>query len=435
MDRFRAIFAIVEEWRCKCRSSSVSFQLTRAPHEVLLLPFSFACLSGLSCLHAGDWPNYRGPHYNGISDEKNWQAQFPASGPKVLWKASVGIGFSSFSVADGRVYTTGNEENTDTVFCFDAVTGKQLWGQSYPSDLGDKFFEGGTTSTPTVDGGHVYQLSRWGDAFCYDAATGKVIWSENVQKLTGAKIPDWGYGGSVLVLGKLAILNVGGAGLALDKLTGKIVWKSDVENAGYTTPFPVTKGGLTMAVFGTGKKYLAVDVTNGSKIWEFPWPTRYEVNASAPIVSGDTVFISAGYNHGSALLNVNGSTPTVVWQNKDLRNMFSSSVLIDGHLYGIDNDQNTRASLRCVDLATGTVKWKDEGVGFGSLMAADGKLIVLTAKGELITAKASPEKLDVISRAKVLDGKCWSAPVLANGRIYCRDAAGDVVCLDASKGG
>ncbi len=98
-------------------------------------------------LHANDWPNYRGPHHNGISDEKNWQPQFPASGPKVLWKASVGIGFSSFSVAEGRVFTTGNEDNADTVFCFDAATGKELWKQSYPSDLGDKFFEGGTSAT------------------------------------------------------------------------------------------------------------------------------------------------------------------------------------------------------------------------------------------------------------------------------------------------
>ncbi len=203
-----------------------------------------------------------------------------------------------------------------------------------------------------------------GDAFCFDAASGKVIWSKNVQKETDAKIPDWGYSGSPLVNGKLVILNVGGAGLALDKATGKIVWKSDTENAGYSTPLPVTKGGLTTAVFGSGKKYQAVDISNGAKIWEFPWPTRYEVNAAAPIISGDTVFISAGYNHGSALLNVSGSTPTVVWQNKDLRNMFSSSVLIDGHLYGIDNDHNTRATLRCVDLATGAVLWKRRGRGF-----------------------------------------------------------------------
>lgn len=394
---------------------------------------ALAVLAATSATRADDWPNYRGPHYDGISTEKGWNPQFPGGGPKVLWKSSVGTGFSSFSVADGRVFTTGNEDNADTVFCFDAVTGKEIWKQSYPSDLGDKFFEGGTSCTPTVAGDRVYQLSRWGDAFCYDAATGKIIWSKNVQKETGAKIPDWGYGGSPLVRGKLVILNVGGAGLALDKETGKIVWKSDTESAGYSTPMPVTRGGLTTALLAAGKKYQAVDISNGAKIWEFPWPTRYEVNAAAPIVSGDMIFISAGYNHGSALINVSGSTPTVVWQNKDLRNQFSSSVLIGGYLYGIDNDQNTKASLRCVDMAKGEVKWKDEAVGFGSLMAANDILIVLTAKGELITAKASPEKFDVISRAKVLTGKCWSAPVLANGRLYCRNAAGDVVCLDVSK--
>jgi outer membrane protein assembly factor BamB len=395
------------------------------PSLALLLLFA-------TCAFATDWPQRRGPHLDGISTETGWQTEWSGNGPRQLWTAEIGLGFSSFVVADGRVFTTGHADGQDTVFCFDAATGKEKWKHSYPADLGDKFYEGGTSATPTVDGEHVYHLSRWGDAFCFEAATGKVVWQKNVQKETGANIPDWGFAGSPTVLGKLLLLNVGKAGCALDKETGKLVWKSTEDNAGYSTPFPWKRGDKTLVIIGSGASYVAVDPKTGAAAWEFPWTTRYGVNATEPIVSGDHVFISTGYNKGCVLLKVDGNTPTVVWQSKDLRCQFSDPVLIGGNVYGIDNDQNTRASLRCLDLMTGAIKWKDESVGFGSLMAAGDTLLVLTSKGELITAKASPEKFNVISRAKVLDGKCWSQPVLANGRIYARNAAGHVICLDVS---
>jgi outer membrane protein assembly factor BamB len=126
-------------------------------------------------LKAEDWPQWRGPNRDGISTEKGWLDRWPSEGPPIAWKAAVGMGFSSFAVAGGRIYTTGNSDSIDTIFCFDAVTGKILWKHSYPADLGDKFFEGGTTGTPTVDEGRVFALSRWGDLFCLDAATGKII--------------------------------------------------------------------------------------------------------------------------------------------------------------------------------------------------------------------------------------------------------------------
>ncbi len=198
-----------------------------------------AAIFALSTFASGaDWPHWRGPHRNGISDEKGWTTNWGAAGPKVLWKARIGLGFSSFAVADGRVYTTGHADSTDTVFCFDAATGKALWKHSYPADLGDKYYEGGTSATPTANGGRLYQLSRWGDVFCYEASSGKVVWKKNVQTETGANIPDWGYAGSPLVLDGLVILNVGSAGTALDKVTGNILWKSGEDNAGYSTPLP-----------------------------------------------------------------------------------------------------------------------------------------------------------------------------------------------------
>jgi outer membrane protein assembly factor BamB len=401
----------------------------------------FTSLSLASLASAADWAQWRGPHRNGVSDEKGWSSSWGAAGPRVLWKANVGLGFASFTVADGRVSTTGNAGNTDTVFCFDAVTGKQIWKQSYPADLGDKYYEGGTSGTPAADGGRLYQLSRWGDVFCYEASSGKIIWEKNVQKESGANIPDWGFGGSPLVHEGLLILNVGGAGMALDKTTGRTMWQSGPESAGYSTPLPLPlppsrgRAGDFEVIMGSAASYLSVNPKTGAKLWEVDWRTRYGVNAAEPVAGGNHLFISSGYNKGCALLKIDGGTRDFVWQNKELKNQLGSSVLLDGHLYGFDGDNTaSRSPLKCLDFATGAVKWAENTIGPGALMAAGGKLIVLTGKGELIIAKPSPAKFELINRAQILKGKCWTAPVLANGRIYCRNSSGDIVCLDVRGG-
>ena len=203
--------------------------------SVLVAGLGFA---GTGLVKAEDWPQWRGPARTGISAETKWSDQWPVAGPTILWKAKVGMGFSSFTVSGGRVFTMGNADNTDTVFALDAATGKELWKHSYPADLGDKYFEGGTTATPTVSGDRVYALSRWGDVFCFESASGKVVWTRNVQVDTGARVPGWGFSGSPLVLENTVLLNVGEAGLALDKATGKTLWQSSTKEAGYTTPLP-----------------------------------------------------------------------------------------------------------------------------------------------------------------------------------------------------
>ncbi len=378
-----------------------------------------------SLVQAADWPIWRGPNHDGISSEKLTGAEV-----KKRWAAQIGIGFASFTVADGRVYTTGHADGKDTVFCFDAASGKQVWKHDYAADLGDKYYEGGTSATPTIEGGTAYHLSRWGDLFCFDAATGKVVWQKNIQKETGADIPDWGFAGSPLVYGKLLILNVGKAGTAVEKATGKLVWKSDTANAGYCTPYPITVNGKAQIVLSSGRAYKGFDPTNGTMLWEHTWSTSYGVNAADPILSGTKLFISSGYNKGCALLDLASATPTEVWRSRLMKNQFNSSVLIDGHLYGSDGDEGKTASLKCIDFATGTEKWSEVSTGFCSLMAADGKLIIMTAKGELIIAKANAAKFEPISRTPVLSGRCWSAPVLANGHIYARNAAGEMTCLE-----
>ncbi len=387
-------------------------------------------LAVTSALGAADWPCWRGPQRNGISDEKGWLDKWPKDGPKIAWKASVGTGFAAVAVSKGRLYTLGNEDDKDTVVCLDAVTGKKLWSHTYNAALDPNLFEGGPTATPAVDGDRVYTLSRWGHVHCYDAATGKVTWSKNVQEETNARIPTWGYAGSPLVLDNLLLLTIGGAGLALDKTNGKIVWQSEDKDAGYSSPLPFKHGGETYVFFSAEDAYIAVNPKTGKEQWRFRWLTNYGVNAADPIIASEQVLLSTGYNKGAGLFPLGVASPKAIWQNRNLRNQFNSSVLLDGFVYGIDGDTTGKTSLKCLELKTGDVRWTQDGVGPGALMAADGKLIVLTEEGELLVAKASPDGFKPSARAKVLDGKCWTVPVLANGRIYCRSAAGDLVCVD-----
>ncbi len=391
---------------------------------------AFCLFSCLPVIQAADWSTWRGPTRDGISAEKDWNI---AAEPKVLWEAEVGLGFSSFVTAGDLLFTSGHADGKDSVFCLSAKTGKTLWKHDYPADLGDKYYEGGTSATPTLDEGKLYHLSRWGDLFCFEAATGKVVWEKNVQKETDSNVPEWGYAGAPLVQGKLLILNVGKAGMAVDKTDGKIVWKSEVDSAGYSTPYPITRDGKDLAILGSADNYVAVEVANGTPLWSYKWNTRYAVNAADPILSGDTLFISSGYNKGCTLIKLTTSQPEKIWESKVLKNQFNSSVLIDGHLYGIDGDQNSRCSLKCVSLKDGKEVWAEKSIGFGSLMAADGRLIILTEKGELVIAKATTEKFEEINRSQILSGRCWSAPVLANGKLFARNTPGHVVCLDAAK--
>jgi outer membrane protein assembly factor BamB len=373
-----------------------------------------------------DWYRWRGPDLNGISKETGWNAQWPAEGPKQLWKASVGTGFASFSVSQGRVYTMGNSNNTDSVFCLDARTGKVVWQHSYPCPLAPNNFEGGPCATPTVADGRVYTFSRKANLLCLDAVKGNVIWAKNLNQELGLEIPNWGCAGSVLIEGKLLVLNMGSAGVALDPLSGKVAWVSGKTPGAYTTPLPLNIGADRCLAILSRQALIFVKPEDGKQIFSYPWKTSYDVNAADPIVDGDKVFVSSGYNHGGALLKVSGP-PQKVWENKNMRNHFNSCVLWQGYLYGPDD-----SGLRCLAFDTGDLKWTYGGFGKGSLMVADGKLVALSEKGELIIAEPTPAEFKPISRAKVLTGKCWTTPVLSNGHIYCRNAVGDVVCLDVS---
>lgn len=364
-----------------------------------------------------DWPQWRGPNRNGISAE-TISGRLPSAGPRQLWKASAGEGYSSFAVKAGKVYTMGNFNNEDYVLCYDALKGTLIWRHKYPCSGGDYT---GPRATPVVHEGNVYTLSREGVAFCLNADTGKVVWRNDIARTTGATAPNWGFGSSALIQGNMAVYNVGSAGTALDKRTGRVIWKSGGGPSGYASPvsFP---GGLA---FFAGKALVAVNPANGAKLWSFPWETNFDVNAADPIFSGDSVFISSNYGKGGARIRINGGSPQQIWQSREMKNHFNSCVLLGGHLYG-----NDEGRLRCLDWATGRGKWEMRSLGKGGVIVATDKLIALTERGELVVASATPGAFSEISRAKILDGDCWTHPVLANGLLYARNHQGTVVCLD-----
>lgn len=379
----------------------------------------------------GEWYRWRGPDLTGISPDKNWNPEFPPEGPKQLWKQNVGAGFSSMSVANGRVYTMGHKSGQDTVYCFDLESGREIWKHSYPAELGDKYYGGGPSATPTVDGNAVYTLSKLGDIFCLDSSTGKVIWSKNLSKELSAEIPTWGFASSVLVMDDRAFVNVGTFGTALNKNNGEVIWTTGKDASGYATPVPFTMDGEPALAIFAAHYIVGIHQSDGSMLWRHPWKTDYDVNAADPIISGNTVFISSGYGTGCALIEFRKGDASELWRNKEMRNMVNTCVLVDGYIYGIDGQvDDRRSNLKCLDLKTGEVKWIEPVLGAGTLIASNGKLIILAGKGELIIAEASPDSFQEISRAQVIGGTNWTPPALSSGRILCRNGEGTLVCLD-----
>ena len=381
---------------------------------------------------AGDWPIYRGPNHNGISEEIDWQGDWGDAGPKVLWRASVGTGSSSVVIADGRAYTMGNhgekeDQQEDSVYCFNAETGQLLWKHTYPCPLLPKYYEGGTLATPTVDGKVVYTVSKMGDLLCFQADTGKVLWEQQLNRKLGFTLPTWHFSGSPLVLDDRLVLNVGSAGAAFNKRTGELIWENGKEACGYATPVPTTVDGHECVVFCGADSIIGVQTVDGELLWRYPFFNKHKATTADVIVHGDEVFASCAYGRGCTKIRIADGSVTQVFDNTVMRNFQSCSVLWKGYLYGFDESR-----LKCLDFKDSSEQWSERGMGKGSLaMCADGRMIAMSERGEMVIARVSPKSFDVIARAQVLPrATCRTVAVLSNGRIYARNAQGDLVCLD-----
>ena len=387
---------------------------------------SFLLFLAASTANADDWPNWRGPRGDGISRETNLAKSWPTSGPKVLWKMDLTGGYSSVVVAGNRLFTQTKDKNQDLVLCVNALTGEKLWEYRYDCDYAkypslDKRFLTGPKATPTVDGDRVYATGNTGLLQCLDVRTGKLIWEQDLLKLGDRSCPEYGYCNSPFIVGDSLFVHPGGSKgnsiAALNKKDGSTLWLSLNDRIGWATPIHIEVEGAPQVVYFTGQSCIGVGPKNGELLWRFDWKTMFDINAATPIYSEGFLFLSSNYGSGGALLRLKPKgDPEVVWKSLTMQNHFSTSVLFQGHLYGFSSDR-----LRCVVFKTGAVQWDKSGLGKGSLLIADGHLIALGEDGTLVLAEASPSRYAEKARAKVLDGTCWSVPVLANGKLYVRN--------------
>jgi outer membrane protein assembly factor BamB len=371
---------------------------------------------------AADWPCYLGVNRSNTAAEKNLKL-WSGDSAKVLWKKNVGSGHSCMTVVGKRLYTQG----AGTVWCMDTESGDVVW--SYPPAVGGKGKGGETTATPAVADGLVFALNHDNMLLCLDAAKGQLQWSKKVDDF-GVKRGGWALSGSPLVLGDNVIMDLGVV-FVLNKKTGNLVWKAGSETAGYASALVFARAAEKLVTSFNGEGLAIYNLAKGELVAKYPWSTAHGVNAATPIVSDGKIFLSSGYGRGCTLVKLEGGTLKKVWENKEMNNHCQTCVLSGGCIYGVHGQQGQNSSLKCLDFETGEVKWDEKGLPVGGgLTLADGKLFVMLEGGTLLVAEASPKGFKALARAKILDGTCWTVPVVANGRVYCRNHDGELVCLD-----
>ena len=380
----------------------------------------------------GRWPQWRGPERDGWSRETGLLTKWPASGPEQLWQAPASVGYSNLAIAGGKAITLLQDDKDEAVVCWNAATGQELWRFKYPARYIDPQGSG-PRSTPSIDGDRVYTVGASGMMHCLKLANGDMVWRHDLAEEFHGPMPRWGVSFSPLVEGDLVFANPGGPNgnsiVAFNKTTGDVAWKNLDDPPAYSSPVAATIEGKRQIIFFTQTGLVSVSPQDGSLLWRFPWLTRFDANIATPIVVGNYVFISSGYDKGCALVEISSASDGSlqahsVYEHNRMRNHFSTCVYYQEHLYGFDD-----ATLVCMNFRTGKITWKKKDFQKASLLIADGKLIVLGESGQLALAEATPADYREISSFQFSRNRCWTAPVLADGRLYVRDEE-KIVCFD-----
>ena len=407
--------------------------------------FAVLFLIFFSRLQGDDWPRWRGPHRNGISLETSWSPDTLRNGAKILWQADVGQGHSSFAVRGNLLYTQGSRfRNNKTIYeenviCFDASTGREVWRHDY---LTEPRPYTGPRATPTIDADHVYTLGAEGHLFCFQARSGDVIWTKDLQGEGLSKNSDWGFCGSPVVLGDRLIVTAGDSGIAFQKDSGKVIWKSGPGKAGLGTPVPVSLDGEEAVLINNDRNLFAVRVKDGGIVWTYPWPYC----DADPVVFNDTALLiggKPGQSRCNALVDIGTGSAKVSWPTRKMNISPITWIVYEGHAYGLAYDKRS-IHMQCLDLADGSVTWEKRLKNWAGFTISNGFIILTESGGDLVILEASPRAYREIVRIPIWDMSdqseypdtqplcCWTAPVLCNGNIYVRHTFGGIACIDAA---
>ena len=370
------------------------------------------------------WIDYRGPERAGIYDQTPINTDWPPDGPPELWRQEVGGGYASMVVADSLVFTIEQRRDREVVAAYGLMDGAQIWEHSWKSRFSESMGGDGPRATPTWDDGKLYALGANGDLVCLQAVDGMLLWNRNILKDARASNLTWGMAAAPLVVDDLLIALPGGRGrsvIAYDKLTGEIRWSALDDKAGYVSPQVATLAGERQLVVVSGTRVLGASLEDGSLLWSRDWKTSYDANCAQPlIVDENHVFVSSGYGHGATLLEVSPANDELavreVWFNRNMKNKFNPSVLVDGVVYGLDE-----GILAAIDVRTGERLWKQGRYRYGQLIYASGHLIIVSEEGDLALVRATPDEYSELARFEAIPGKTWNVPAMADGLLLVRN--------------
>ncbi len=375
---------------------------------------------------AGSWIDYRGPARDGVYRQRAIAATWPAGGPRLLWKQPIGEGHASFVVARGLAYTIEQRRDREVVAAYELATGRERWTVGWSTLFSESMGGDGPRATPTYADGILYALGAAGELRALNAATGAAVWRTNILRDAGANNLQWGMSASPLIVDGKVIVQPGGRGasvVAYSAATGSPLWRSLDDQQAYVSPMLVTLAGRRQIVTITGGRAIGLSVDDGTLLWTYQWATDNAINVAQPIVVGPSrLFLSSGYGKGAAVIEIapdgDRLRATTVWEHTRMKNKLSSSVLLDGFVYGLDE-----GILACVDVATGRVAWKSGRYGHGQLLLAGDRLVITTETGELALVRAVPTGLEELARVPGIDGRTWNVPAIENGILLVRNAS------------